>query len=284
MNIYLRLFIFLCFFCFTAIVFATGIECVEGCEEDNILPKWTNGFSWDPPESQSFITVVSGSGWDIQAAEEQAYKNIGQAAVDHIRKECISRDQLTCNETVNRVVAWKPPLRKVTIKRVKNISREGSSYEYTVYLLVQISKKPAAEKQYDKVYDSDQYPFSGRVFVPGMAQIYKGQNVKGGLFIGGEVLFIGGIATSFGMSSYYKSKRNTTHDSGQKQSYSNWANYAGYAGWAFVGAAAALYIANIIDGIVSPGKPALFDKNGKKIVFAPTATFDSVGLAMNFNF
>jgi hypothetical protein len=35
---------------------------------------------------------------------------------------------------------------------------------------------------------------------------------------------------------------------------------------------------------VAPGKSALFDGNGRKIVFAPTATFNSVGLAMNLNF
>ncbi|MBQ4437959.1 hypothetical protein II898_03700, partial [bacterium] len=155
-------------------------------------------------------------------------------------------------------------------------------HPYTVYLLVQTAKNPTYQVENVRISTGD-YPFSARVFVPGMAQIYKGQTVKGALFITGEVLFIGGIAASFGMSSYYKSKRNTTHDTGQKQSYTDWANYAGYAGWAFVGAAAALYIANIIDGAVSKGEPFI-EADGKKLSFMPVATPYSFGLAMNLNF
>ena len=157
-----------------------------------------------------------------------------------------------------------------------------SPYPYTVYLLVQTAKNPTYQVENVKISTGD-YPFSARVFVPGMAQIYKGQKVKGGLFIGGEILFIGGIAASFGMSSYYKNKRNSTHDSATKQSYTDWANSAYYAGWAFVGAAAALYIANIIDGAVSKGEPFI-EADGKKLSFMPVATPYSFGLAMNLNF
>ena len=278
MKLCLKALLFLCLLSFTTIIFAQ--ECVSEKVE---IPEWTKGRTWRGPKS--IITVVKGVGINHKDAKKNAEVEIGKAVASFIGLDCIVKDgKLTsCDDAIYRTVAYQTLRESEPIVTVRK--RDGRCVnEYTVYLLVQLPKDLGKSELFDEVYDSDQYPFSGRVFVPGMAQIYKGQNVKGALFITGEVLFIGGIAASFGMSSYYKSKRNSTHDSGQKQSYTDWANYAGYAGWGFVGAAAALYIANIIDGIVSPGKPALFDKNGKKIVFAPTASPYSFGLAMNLNF
>ena len=155
---------------------------------------------------------------------------------------------------------------------------------YTVYLLYQTAKDPSYNLEpLSTTYPKDR--FSARIFVPGMAQIYKGQTVKGTLFIAGEALFIGGIAASFGVSAHYKDRHNNETNSERRNKYGDWANAAYYTGWTFVGLAAALYIANIIDGAVSqPGDFALFDENGKRVAFVPTATFDSVGLAMNLNF
>ena len=294
-----------CFFCFTFDISATDdicsteIQCEEGCEEGGYLPKWIN-FRWHG--SQSFITVVDGIGCDIQATEKDAYDKIEQSAVDRNGKECLfSEGKLNCNETVNRKLAKKPYLRKAIIKREINIQHEGCQPEYKVYLLVHISSKPSivpvdsSKQAYDNVEISNDYPFSGRVFVPGMAQIYKGQNLKGALFIAGEALFIGGLAASFGVSSHYKDRHNNETNTERRNKYGDWANAAYYTGWTFVGLAAVLYIANIIDGVVSPGEEALFkietDEKGKetsrekiKFVYAPTATPYSFGLAMNLNF
>ena len=43
------------------------------------------------------------------------------------------------------------------------------------------------------VKSTNKYPFSARPFVPGMAQIYKGQKARGALFITGEQEQLGSI-------------------------------------------------------------------------------------------
>ena len=154
---------------------------------------------------------------------------------------------------------------------------------YTVYYLLRLTRHPRYLGQEEKVKLNTNYPFSALVFVPGAEQFYKKQYLRGSLFLGGEVLLIGGIAASFGVSANYKDRHNNETNTERRSKYGDWANAAYYTGWAFVGAAAALYIWNILDGVFAPGEPALF-ADGKKIAFAPVANPSSVGLAMNLKF
>jgi len=287
MKFYLAALLFLSFFCFSASISAyEKSQCLEGCEEGGIPPEWIRTAHWDGPKS--WIRVAIGTGKTRWEAKKWAMEDAKQKASFLNTKDCVSlNDKTPCNESVNREIAISYFSNEVTMK-----SNENSVY--TVYLLVQISRNPSMihepdpekrKNMYDEVTETP--PFSARVFVPGMAQIHKGQKVKGALFITGEALFIGGIAASFGMSSYYKSRsddKSLRQD--KREAFEKRADYAAYAGWAFVGAAAALYIANIIDGAVTPlaGFHLFYKKTGEKIVLAPTATFTSVGLAMNLNF
>ena len=226
---------------------------------------------------KSYIHVVSGSGYDVASAREKAMELVikQRSIATGVQSRVTIEDGKTSVNNEHNLTVQSRPLAEYV--------EEGGAYPYTVYVLVQTAKNPTYQNLEKVNISTGDYPFSARVFVPGMAQIYKGQKVKGGLFIAGEALFIGGIATSFGMSAYYKSRRNSTHDAGQKQSYTDWANYAGYAGWGFVGAAVVLYIANIIDGAVSKGEPFI-EADGKKLSFMPIASPYSFGLAMNLNF
>ena len=239
-------------------------------------PSWADGFFADL--ERSYIEVVKYSGYDLNDTRDKAMQQV-------IKQRSMATGVESRVTTENGQMKVDNGHDVIVTSRVlaEYVERHQSGpYPYTVYLLVQTAKNPTYQVENVKI-STGEYPFSARVFVPGMAQIYKGQTVKGALFITGEVLFVGGIAASFGMSTYYKNKRNSTHDTGQKQTYTDWANYAGYAGWAFVGAAAALYIANIIDGAVSKGEPFI-EADGKKLSFMPVATPYSFGLAMNLNF
>ena len=239
-------------------------------------PSWADGFFADL--DKSYIEVVKYSHYDLNVAREQAMQQVikqRSLATGSQSRVTIENGSISVSDGHDLIV--KSRVLSEYIER-----HDSGPYPYTVYLLVQTAKNPMYEVENVKISNGD-YPFSGRVFVPGMAQIYKGQKVKGALFITGEVLFVGGIIASFSMSSYYKNKRNSTHDSATKQSYTDWANSAYYAGWAFVGAAAALYIANIIDGAVSKGEPFI-EADGKKLSFVPVATPNSVYLALNLNF
>ena len=257
-------------------------------------PKWVDGFYAE--FDNSYVTKVDAKDYNYDNAKTKALKQglIERGFARAFRSNItIEGDQFyvegrkELSTTFHKIDEY--------CEVVEEEQKNGPPYNvYIVHLLIQVAKYPNDDRL-ENLRTDIEYHFSGRVFVPGMAQIYKGQNLKGALFIAGEALFIGGLAASFGISSHYKDRHNNETNTERRNKYGDWANAAYYTGWTFVGLAAVLYIANIIDGVVSPGEEALFkietDEKGKetsrekiKFVFAPTATFDSVGLAMNLNF
>ena len=159
-------------------------------------PSWADGFFADL--ERSYIEVVKYSGYDLNDTRDKAMQQV-------IKQRSMATGVESRITTENGQVRVDNGHDVIVTSRVlaEYVERHNSGpYPYTVYLLVQTAKNPTYHVENGKISTGD-YPFSVRVFVPGMAQIYKGQKVKGGLFIGGEILFIGGIAASFGMSSYY---------------------------------------------------------------------------------
>ena len=236
-------------------------------------PSWVDGFFADL--EKSYIEVVKYDGYDLNDTRDKAMQQVikqRRMATGVESRVTTENGQIKVDNGHDVIVTS-----RVLAEYVER--HQGGPYPYTVYLLVQTAKNPTYQVENVKISNGD-YPFSGRVFVPGMAQIYKGQTVKGALFITGEALFIGGIVASFSTMSYfeYLHKQET-----RVNKYGDWANYAYYTGWAFVGAAVALYVANIIDGAVSKGEPFI-EADGKKLSFMPIATPYSLGLAMNLNF
>jgi hypothetical protein len=161
---------------------------------------------------------------------------------------------------------------------------EKLSDGYKVYLLVQTATHPDNTSfDKDKVYVGDKYPFSARVFVPGMAQIYKGSVGKGAAFITGEVLFVGGIVTTEFMRRDYSNKIGQTHDPRYIEYYAQNANICAITRNVCIGGAVALYIWNIIDGAVAKGRPYV-SIDGKKLTFNPYVSSNSTGIALTFKF
>lgn len=158
---------------------------------------------------------------------------------------------------------------------------ESTPNGITGYFLYQTRKNPTYEAE--AVEATTEYGFSPRVFVPGAQQIWKGQGGKAALFIVGEVACIGGIVLSKSFKANYISKMNSTHNSAQKQNYSNMANAWKTAGYGFIAGAAAFYAWNIIDGIVSPGRPTI-KYNDRILAFAPAASPDFVGMSLTLSF
>ncbi len=149
------------------------------------------------------------------------------------------------------------------------------------YFLYQTQKLPTVAPE--SVSSTDRYPFSARVFVPGMEQIYKGSYGKGAAFIAGEVVLVGGIITTEFMRRNYSQKITQTHKVSQKESYTRNANACAITRNVLIGGAAALYIWNIIDGGVAKGRPHL-SVDGKSLSFAPCFTPDYSGIVMNLKF
>ena len=158
---------------------------------------------------------------------------------------------------------------------------EKDGYDYKAYLLVQIAKDKSCD--FDKVTISDKYPFSARVFLPGMAQFYKGQKAKGVCFITGEILLVGSAIVSHSMMTNNVNKINSTHNASLKKQYTQNANMWMTMRNVSIAGAAAVYLWNVIDGIAARGEEGVFlTKNNISVL--PYSDFNSTGIALNFKF
>lgn len=170
----------------------------------------------------------------------------------------------------------------VNIKaRVIDEYYEKVDYTYNAYLLIQIAKDPSY--QFDEVRISDDYPFSARVLVPGMSQIYKGQSTKGVCFIGGEILFVGSAIVSHSMMTSNINKINSTHNSSLRYQYTKNANTWQTMRNISIAGAAAVYIWNIIDGIAAKGEERVF-LGMNNVSVSPYSDLNSTGIALNLKF
>ena len=156
-----------------------------------------------------------------------------------------------------------------------------SNGAHQVFLLVQTKKNPMYT--YESVSVTKKYPFSARVFVPGMAQLHKGSTGKGIAFITAEVAAIGGVVAFEGLRSSYKSKINTTKNAKSRQNYIDKADRMQNLRNGFIAGAVAIYAWNIVDGIVAKGKKHV-EVGHVAMRFAPVATPEAGGLAMNISF
>lgn len=158
---------------------------------------------------------------------------------------------------------------------------EATSNGLTGYFLYQTRKNPTYEAE--AVEATTEYGFSPRVFIPGAQQIWKGQGGKATLFIVGEVACVGGIVLSQSLKASYTSKMNSAYNSSEKQFYSNRANAWNVASYGFLAGAVAFYVWNIVDGIVSPGRPTI-KFNNTILSFAPAASPDFMGMSFTLSF
>jgi len=132
--------------------------------------------------------------------------------------------------------------------------RDGA---YNFWQLVQIARNPTVELPpvqpgyFRKLQGAERSALGLKPFVPGMAQIHKGSNVKGALFIISEAALIGGIVTTEVFRADNESKINTTYNVAQRQSYIDNANSLQNARNIFIVGAAAVYVWNIIDGFAA---------------------------------
>lgn len=131
----------------------------------------------------------------------------------------------------------------------------NKSSQYIHYTLYAVSHKHNGA-EFDRFEVTDRYGARGlwrSAIVPGWGQMYKGSYGKGGLIIGGLAVLGGGIVYTESIRRNCITQMSQTHNGTVIKQLS-----AKEAGWATgrnicIGAAAALYLYNIIDSTVAPG-------------------------------
>lgn len=236
-------------------------------------PSWTEGFFQE--ERNSYIEVVSAFGYDESSARDKA------ASVAISRRSLATGTKATVQVRGNTIIVDGSDNLTVKSRIIDEYSEYHPGKGYRVYLLVQTAKNPSYD--FEPVTFSEKYPFSARVFVPGMAQIHKGSVAKGTAFICGEALFVGGIVTGelLARSNYNKSL--STHDARLKEAYIRNANTCRVVRDVSIAGAAVVYLWSLIDGIAAKGKRHVV-VGDLGVSLNPYADYYSTGLALNIKF
>lgn len=220
------------------------------------------------------VTFATGMG----NTEQEAFVN---ALADAIGS---SANLEVSSQSLSEISGGREIMLPATRKKIKRMVVERAS-SGTVYMIIAAQKDVTLPPNFDGQVFTTKYPFSPRVFVPGMAQLYKGSKTKGILFIAGEAALIGGIVATESIRASYQSKIGSTHNLASIQDYIDKADmYSNARNIAVVGAAA-LYVWNIIDGIAAKGKLHLRlsgDANLKIATYALPNAGGGVMLSLNF--
>ena len=158
--------------------------------------------------------------------------------------------------------------------------------QYAVYVLCQVAKYGNMAYHFTPFTQCNQLAKSQYIahsFVPGLAQIKKGSVGKGTAFIVSEVVLVGGVVAAECLQRYYAQQISMTHNSTLKQRYAQNANICQISRNVGIGCVAAVYIWNVIDGMVAKGKTQI-PLGTAELRLSPYADYESGGVAAKLNF
>lgn len=231
-------------------------------------PDWTQEITFeDYPNSYIEVVDATGNSEDnaIMNAKNVIVKRRSLASGEEAK--IIGKDDDVSVEIKHDVI--------VKARIIAKYSEQIQPGLYQVYLLVQTLRN--SSYSYENIKVTKQYPFSPRAFVPGMAQLHKGNTTKSVIFIAGETVAIGGIVAFEGLRSSKRSKIKTTHDVTTRKKYMNDASNMKNIRNGFIAGAVAIYLWNIIDGMAAKGKEHLVIKQSRLCVM-PYALPESAGV------
>lgn len=251
------------------------------CAEE--MPQWV--LQKPRPANDTYLYVVERG---VGATEMEAHNRaMGLVYRSTIERLALAIDLASINSAIangsnygETSEAMNVPVNKVC----EYMQREGS--QYVVYVLCQVAQYgnvPALFTPFTQCNQLAKSQYIGHSFVPGLAQIKKGSVGKGTAFIVSEVVLVGGVVAAECLQRYYAQQISMTHNSTLKQRYAQNANICQITRNICIGGVAAVYVWNVIDGIVAKGKPHV-SIDGKTLSFMPYATTEDAGLAVNFTF
>lgn len=255
-------------------------------------PAWISNTPKEQNRTYKFVEVIS-YGTTLEAARIEGDKKLAsneqlvRAVTVAVDREGVQRvNQIfsngNLNEVVQNVVDVKTSVRgkEFTLQagRVDEyVTKERGLYELHTLYMVAVEPNPV----FDNVYLTTKYGFSARALVPGWAQLNKGSTAKGIAILAAEVAAVGGIIFTENERASYESKMRSQPNFAMQ--YKNKADNYETARNCCIGAAAAIYVYNLIDAIVAPGARRVVVKP-RNLHFSPVATKDFNGVTLSYNF
>lgn len=162
--------------------------------------------------------------------------------------------------------------------------RDGRMHNIKLYTLYMVAK-PGATVSFDEITFTPHYGARGlirSVFIPGWGQLYKGSTMKGLCMLGGTATIVTGIVIAENTRADYKKKMKEQPKLAAK--YNSKADSWETARNICIGAAAALYIYNIVDAIVADGAKRTVIRKHNNFSMQPQFTREYSGFLFTYNF
>lgn len=242
---------------------------------DKLKPQWLRQVPSGVSSDVHFVTVRTFNGYgQTSYADEMGHLVVNLPSEWKVATS-VSTVQLSEREIGERRSSG-------TMKQIGSIETEAEGKPVSIqcmrvdefskgvdrWALYQVAK--GADTRFAECYVTDRYGAAGCLLsiIPGCGQFYKGDPMKGVLFLGGCALGAGASAFTYMQRQTYIHQISQTHDINVIRQLDAKQKNMGIACGVCLGATAALYLWNLIDGAMAPG--------AKKIKFT--------GSALQYNF
>lgn len=267
-----------------------------------LRPSWTRQVPQIPAGANYFVNWGVGEGRTESEATNMAWADALQKSLHELGVVGITAQDINAVATdgINAVVKFNRMKRRI-VTSTEPIALSANRVK--IYILIQVQRNVNGTDDFYSLNTADfkdtsfdkkmkgynaqltgRYPFSARVFVPGMAQLHKGSTGKGLFFIISEAACIGGIVATECMRASYDSKLKSTHDAGKIRNYADKRDNCANMRNGFIAGAAVLYVWNVIDGIAAKGKKKGIALRDAQLRMAPYASPQSGGIALALRF
>ncbi|MBO6025690.1 MAG: hypothetical protein J6P73_00395 [Bacteroidales bacterium] len=249
-------------------------------------PKWI--YSKPTPANDTYLYVVeSATGNTVIEARNSAIGEVFRSTAMRIGQPF---DGATISSALQKGTDFSVISREynIPINKVCEFSEKVPA-GYTVYILCQVARAGNITVQWSEYSGCDRQYVDGMAvlksaLLPGLGQFHKGQNVKGACFLAGEVALVGGALFANYERHKYVNLIKTTNNANNKKVYTDRANMFGTVRTVAIGAAAAVYVWNVLDAVISKTNHQKMLSYGNPVYLTPVVTDESVALSMSINF
>lgn len=269
-------------------------------KENRLKPKWITETLKPTNTSYNFYVSYVEVNGNIEEARRQSKIELCRIVQkeenisiieEHNTKSEETENNGNINETINRVYNLKVSsegqiidLNYIKLDEYWIEHFRGGVRTLGFYTLYAVAK-PGIVPQFDDVYFTDKYGAKAMAMslIPGCGQFYKGSIVKGASILAGEALCVTGIILCESQrASYYKKMKEQPRFAKTYNTKSdNWENGRNIC----IGAAAALYVYNLIDAVASKGaRRAVVRKRNSGMALVPMVDNKNTGLSLVWKF
>ncbi len=283
-----------------ALLFCTLLGCcviAAAQKSSNLRPKWVGNTPKSPDTEYYFIEVHSDASASLPAARAAVKQEIASNVerTDKVSVSEIFEDKSVQNYDRNSNASMRSSdsyqlqlnvegsSRPIKTRRIDEYweTTERGGIPVLEYHALYAVERNGASADFSNISTVSSYGALGlwrSAIVPGWGQFYKGSYLKGGLILGGTVGLLGGIIYTENQRSDYVRKISKTHDVNIKKAYATKRDHFATGRNVCIGAAAALYVYNLIDAIVAPGARRVITSNRTNrswsYIVAPTVMND----------